>query len=166
MYPDPTPQRVEMVPPTVREPVPLTVRDRKGRGGGAVVASIVGVLLLIGALVLVGRAVWGGKSGGGRGPVATSTATGTAPAPTVAPPATALPTGAVAGTTPTGSAVTPPVKPTVPVPPPASNDACHLCIHHALADRCDEALKFRKLCPDHHPNHRDAHVTFDLHCKQ
>jgi serine/threonine-protein kinase len=137
--------RGEVMPETVREPVPMTVRDRK-RSGAVVASSVAGAVLLIGALVLVG---WLIVRGSGRSPAASSTApTRTsptaAPVTTTPPPATGVvapsQTGAPQGTV-APTATTAPTP--TPVAVPVSGDACHLCIHHALADRCTEALRFR-----------------------
>jgi hypothetical protein len=162
--------RAEVVPPTMREPVPPTMREPPKKGKLALVASsIAGVLLLGTAAVLLVWLFTGGSPQKPTAPAGTA-ATATVPAPTatapptgVVPPTTAAPT---APTAPTATAPVPPVVPTVQAVPPPAGDSCRLTIHHALADQCNEALRFRKLCPDTHPNHRDAHVTFDLHCKQ
>jgi hypothetical protein len=163
--PTPGPTRIDVVPPTVREPVPATVRETKGRGV-LIASSIAGALLVAMAIVMVVRVVWKNEAGGRTGPAGSAIATARTPTPPL-PTSTAPATGAVTTPSPPATPALPTAPPTaLPVNPTAASDPCRLCIQHSLADQCQEALKFRKLCPDSHPNHRDAHITFDLHCKQ
>jgi serine/threonine-protein kinase len=159
--------RGEVVPPTMREPVPPTMREPGKKSRVALVASsIAGVLLLGTAAVLLVWLFTGGSTQKPALPAGTA-ATATVPAPTAtAPPTGVVPPATARPTAPTATAPVPPVVPTAQAVPPPAGDACRLTIHYALADQCNDALRFRKLCPDTHPNHRDAHVTFDLHCKQ
>jgi len=160
--PPPQPTRVELVPPTVREPVPPTVRGSGGRGG-VIAGSIAGGVLIVGAALLIARFLIGGAGTGGRGVSPSSSGTSAATAVAVpAPPTVATPTATALA--PATAAPTPTAVPTGPAPTPGA-DACRETINAALADNCPLALHYRKLCPDTHPNHRDAHVAYELHCR-
>jgi hypothetical protein len=152
----------DMVPPTMREPVPPTVRADAPSSAGKVVSWIAGAALIVGAAFLISRVFAPGNP-----KPATPRGGPTAAATVQLPTATSTPASSATTTTAPVSPTTAP-QPTAATstPAPSPDNACGMAIHLALQDRCEESLRWRKLCPETHPNHRESHVVYDLRCKK